>query len=199
MTKKKIEKIEVGESLEEIKPQRFRNFTLILYQDTSSYNFEETLRIIKSQRKWAYIKHFPENDEKKEHYHVILSFDNQTSVSALSKKTGVPEQHIKGIKNMRAMCRYLIHKDDEEKYQYSLEQVMVSSLFTKEYRKQFDDIETEDQIIDNIYNFILKLKQKFGYCELQRLLIQYVNSHCYERVYKRYRFEFTEYLKMCCN
>lgn len=195
MKKKKEEKINVGESLEEIKPQRFRNFTLILYQDTKSYNFEETLRIIKSQRKWAYIKHFPENEETKEHYHVILSFDNQSSISALSKKTGVPEQHIKGIKNFRSMCRYLIHKDDEEKYQYSLDQVKVSPLLSKEFKKQFDDIETEDEIIDKIYNFIEGLKGKFGYAQTQRLVVQYVNMHCYERIYKRYRFEFTEFLK----
>lgn len=193
--KKDNEIIVVGESLEEIKPQRFRNFTLILYQDTTSYNFEETLRIIKSQKKWAYIKHMPEADEKKEHYHVILSFDNQSSISALSKKTGVPVQHIKGIKNFRSMCRYLIHKDDEEKYQYSLDQVKVSPLFSKEYKKQFDDIETEDEIIDKIYNFIDGLKGKFGYAQTQRLLVQYINSHCYERIYKRYRFEFTEFLK----
>lgn len=194
--KKEEEKIEVGESLEEIKPQRFRNFTLILYQDTTSYNFEETLRIIKSQKKWAYIKHMPEAEETKEHYHVILSFDNQSSITALSKKTGVPVQHIKGIKNFRSMCRYLIHKDDEEKYQYSLEQVKVSNLFAKEYKKQFDDIETEDEIIEKIYNFIRGLRNKFDYVEAQRLLVQYVNSHCYERIYKRYRFEYTEYLKM---
>ena len=204
-TEKNVEKdnqkeiIEVGETLEELKPKRFRHFTLILYQDTTSYNFEETLRIIKSQKKWAYIKHMPEQKEKKEHFHVILSFDNATTDTALSKKTGVPVQHISGIKNLRSMCRYLIHKDDEEKYQYSLDQVKVSPLFTKEYKKCFDDIETEDEIIDKIYNFIEGLKYKFGYAQTQRLLIQYVNSHCYETIYKRYRFEFTEYLKMCCN
>lgn len=194
----KVKKIEIGESLEEQKPVRYRNYIVLLYQDTNSYKFDEVLRIIKSQKKWAYIKHFPESDEKKEHYHCILSFENQKTKSALAKQLGIPEMFVKPVKNMRSMCRYLIHKDDEEKYQYSLEQVKVSILFEREFKKQFDDIETEDQIIDKIYQFILGLANKFQYPEMQRLLIQYVNSHCYDRIYKRYRFEFTEYLKMYC-
>lgn len=198
MKKEKVKKIEIGESLEEQRPVRYRNYIVLLYQDTNSYKFDEVLRIIKSQKKWAYIKHFPESDEKKEHYHCILSFDNQKTQSALAKQLGIPEMFVKPVKNMRSMCRYLIHKDDEEKYQYSLEQVKVSNLFEREFKKQFDDIETEDQIIDKIYQFILSLANKFQYPEMQRLLIQYVNSHCYERIYKRYRFEFTEYLKMYC-
>lgn len=198
MKKEKVKKVEVGESLEEQRPLRYRNYIILLYQDTTSYKFDEVLRIVKSQKKWAYIKHFPESDEKKEHYHCILSFDNQKTPSALAKQLGVPEMFVKPIKNMRSMCRYLIHKDDEEKYQYSLDQVKVSPLFTKEYKKQFDDIETEDVIIDKIYQFILGLANKFAYPEMQRLLVQYVNSHCYETIYKRYRFEFTEYLKMYC-
>lgn len=198
MSKKVIKKAEVGESVEEQKPKKYRHFIVLLYEDTTSYNFKETLRIIKSQKKWAYIKHMPESNEKKEHYHVILSFENAKSKKTLSNQINVPENFIDEVKSFRTICRYLIHKDDEDKFQYSLDQVIVSNAFEREFKKQFDDIETEDIIIDNIYKFIASISKEYMFNESQRLLVQYVNQHVYDRIYRRYRFEFIDYLKSCC-
>lgn len=188
----------IGELIEEQNPKKFRNWLILLYEDTTSYNFEDVIRIIKSQKKWAYIKHFPESNEKKEHFHVILSFENATKKDTLSRKLGIPSNYIDEIKSMRTICRYLIHKDDEEKYQYNLDQVKVSKLFEKEYKKQFDDILTDDEIIDKIYCFIDSISE-MTFSEGLRLLVQYVNSNCFERVYKRFRYEFNDYLKMSCH
>lgn len=182
------------ELIEEKQSKKFRHWMILLYDDSKSYDFTETMRIIKSQKKWAFIKHFPESNEKKAHYHVILSFENATKKETLSNKLGVPLNYIDSVRNFRSSCRYLVHKDDEDKFQYNLDQVKVSHLFEKEFKKQFDDLETEDEIIDNIYKFIDSLC-KFPYFEGMRLLVQYVNSHNYDRIYKRYRFEFLDYLK----
>lgn len=184
--------------IEEKSSKKYRHWLILLYEDTTSYDFKEVLRIIKSQKKWAYIKHFPESNEKKEHFHVILSFENATKKETLSKKLGVPMNFIDEIKSFRTICRYLVHKDDEEKYQYSLDQVKVSKLFEKEYNKQFDDILTEEEIINNIYCFIDNLKET-NINEKLRYLIIYINKNCYDRIYKRYRYEFVDYLKMTCN
>lgn len=184
--------------IEEKSSKKYRHWLILLYEDTTSYDFKEVLRIIKSQKKWAYIKHFPESNEKKEHFHVILSFENATKKETLSKKLGVPMNFIDEIKSFRTICRYLVHKDDEEKYQYSLDQVKVSKLFEKEYNKQFDDILTEEEIINNIYCFIDNLKET-NINEKLRYLIIYINKNCYDRIYKRYRYEFVDYLKMSCN
>ena len=197
-TNKNIKKLEVGEKCEEHKPLRFRNFIVLLYEDAENYDFKETLRICKSQKKWAYIKHFPESNEKKEHFHVILRFENNKTKEALAKELGIPDNYIDPVKNFRTICRYLIHKDDEDKYQYSLDQVQVSEAFEREYKKQFDDIESEDTIIDNIYKFIDSIVNDNPFTECLRLLVLYVNGHCYDTVYKRYRFEFQDYLKMTC-
>ena len=195
MAKKKVE---VGESLEEKQSKKFRHFIVLLYEDSTSYNFKDVLRICKSQKKWAYIKHFPESNEKKEHFHVILSFENATKKETLARKLGVQPNYIDEIKSFRTICRYLIHKDDDDKFQYSLDQVQVSPLFQKEYFKQFDDIETEEEIINKIYLFISNL-DNLNYSEALRVLIQYINLHIYDRIYKRYRFEFLDYLKSTCN
>lgn len=193
-----MENNEVGELIEDVIPTKYRHWIILLYEDTSSYDFKEVLRIIKSQRKWAYIKHIPENDEKKEHFHVILSFDNATKQDTLAKKLGVPINFIRPIKSFRTICRYLIHKDDEDKFQYSLEQVKLSKLFEKHFLKQFDDIENEEEILSNIYSFISNLNN-LSYIEALKSLIYYVNIHCYDRIYKRYRYEFLDCLKMSCN
>lgn len=189
---------EVGELLEEKSSKKYRHWLILLYEDTISYDFKEVLRIIKSQRKWAYIKHYPESNETKEHFHVILSFDNATKKETLSKKLGVPANFLDEIKSFRTICRYLIHKDDEDKYQYSLDQVKLSKLFEKDFLKQFDDIETEEEILSNIYGFISNL-DKMSYIEALKSLIYYVNIHCYDRIYKRYRYEFLDCLKISCN
>lgn len=183
-------------SLEEQLPKKYRHWIIVLYEDTTSYNFNEVLKLIKSHKYYAYIKHLPEAEEKKEHYHVILSFDNATKQETLSKKLGVPIYHIQPIKNLRSVCRYLIHLDDEDKTQYEIGSVVVSKNFERKFYKSFDDQENEEDIMNNIYKFIDNLKQaNNNYYENTRLLIMYVNAHCYDTLYKRYRPEFIEYLK----
>lgn len=192
-----MEKIENLTILEEKKSVKYRHWLILLYEDTTSYNFKEVLKIVKGQKNYAYIKHIPEANEKKAHYHVILSFENATKKDTLSKKLGVPSNYIDEIKNFRTICRYLVHKDDDDKFQYDLSQVFVSPCFERKFKKQFDDIESEDMIIDNIYNFINNL-HKIEYSEALRVLIQYINNHCYDTIYKRYRYEFLDYLKSTC-
>ena len=64
-------------SSEEIDEKRYRHFMILLYEDTESYNFNDVLFDLKgSFKNYAYIKHLPEDNEKKEHIHFILSQDN---------------------------------------------------------------------------------------------------------------------------
>lgn len=184
------------EELEEKQSKKFRHWTILLYEDSKSYIFKDVLRIIKSNKKYAYIKHFPESNEKKEHFHVLISLENATKKSTLAKKLGIGENYIDEVKNLRSMCRYLIHKDDDDKYQYPLDNVIVSPLFERQFKKSFDDIEDEPTIITNIYNFIDSIKESsLNYFLQQKSLIQYVNLNCYDTIYKRYRTEFIDYLK----
>lgn len=194
---KRLNEIDKDLLLEEKSSKKFRHWIVLLYQDSNSYNFDEVLRICKSQKKWAFIKHFPETNEKKEHFHVILSFENATKKETLAKKLGITQNYIDEIKSFRTICRYLTHIDDEDKFQYNLNQVKISKLFEKEYKKQFDDIESEEEIINNIYSFISKVVN-LPYNEAIISLIQYVNINCYDRIYKRYRYEFNEFLKSSC-
>ena len=104
--------------------KRSRLFTLVLYPDSTSYDFEEVMRNIKSYKKWAYAMHDKDIKEdsqeiKKIHYHIVIKTDNATTISALSKKLGITDNYIEKVRNERSMIRYLIHLDDSDKYHYN--------------------------------------------------------------------------------
>lgn len=175
----------------EIIDKRYRNFMLILYPDDSDFN--DKIAIIKSYKNYAYIKHEPEGDDKKEHYHVILSLDNATTINSLGKKTLVPTRLIEPIFSLRAMCRYMIHLDNEDKKTYDIKNVVLSRNFERKFLKQFDDIKTEQEIIMDIYTFIDNLAEVSYQNKLKQLII-YINLNCYDTIYKRYRSEFLSYM-----
>lgn len=180
---------------EEIDEKRYRNFMFLLYEDTTSYKFEDVLFDLKgSFKNYAYIKHLPENNEKKEHYHFILSLDNARTISSLSNRLGVPSQFIEPIRSLRASCRYLTHQDNDEKTRYYLSDVKVSPSFSRKFYGAFDDLKTEEDVIDDIYNYIDVISvDTFHTCVKQ--LVMFVNKNAYDTIYKRYRVEFIDYLK----
>lgn len=182
---------------EEIDEKRYRNFIILLYEDSTSYNFEEVLFDLKgSFKNYAYIKHKPETSEKKEHYHFILSLDNARTISSLAKRVGVASNYFQPIKSLRASCRYLTHIDTEEKNKYNLSDVVVSNSFMRKFYGAYDDLKTEGDVIDDIYNYVEYITSTTGNVqEAIKELIMFVNKNNYDTIYKRYRVEFLEYLK----
>lgn len=179
-------------SSEEVEEKRYRNFMILLYPEWD--NFKQILGDLKgSFKNYAYIKHFPEEEEKKEHFHFILSLDNPRSIKSLSKRIEVPENLVRNCKSLRGSCRYLIHIDDEDKYQYNLDQVVVSRSFKSTYFKSFDDLLSDEEILDNIYTFIDSYKE-LSSIELEINLTKYVCSNGFERVFKRYYSSICKYI-----
>lgn len=181
---------------EEIDEKRYRNFMILLYEDTASYVFNDVLFDLKgSFKNYAYIKHLPEENEKKEHYHFILALDNPRTITSLSKRVGVPENFIQPVKSLRASCRYLTHQDNDDKTKYYLTDVKVSNSFSRKFFASFDDLQTEEDVIDDIYNYIDVISDINKFSECIKMLIKFVNQNAYDTIYKRYRVEFTEYLR----
>ena len=180
---------------EEIEAKKYRHFMLILYKDSTSYNFDDVLFDLKgSFKNYAYIFHKPEKDEKKEHYHFILSLDNPRTISGISKRVGVQDNYIQPIKSLRASCRYLVHIDYDSKIQYDLTDVVVSHSFQRKFFGAFDDLKSEQDQIDDIYCFIDSLNG-MTMKEAMKTLVIFVNSQNYDTIYRRYRPEFIDYLK----
>lgn len=181
--------------IEEEIPKRYRCFTLVVYEQSDYYNFQELMFVLKGFKYWAYIKHMPEEEEKKEHYHILIKLDNATTIEAISKRTGVPTHKIQYVRNIRAMCRYMIHFDETDKIHYSFEDLHISKLWERKFKKNFEDLKSEEEIIQDIYFWINNCHFD-SYNEKVMNLIMFVNFNCYDSVYKRYRFEFLDYLKM---
>ncbi len=183
--------IENNTSSEEIEEKRYRNFMLLLYPEDDY--FKDVLQDIKSSFKnYAYIKHMPEEDEKKEHVHLILSLDNPRSELSLSKRLEVPKRLVRRIKSLRGSCRYLVHKDNEDKFQYNLDQVIVSNSFKSKYFKSFDDLLSDEEILDNIYTFIDSYPD-LDSIHLEMELTKYVCSNGFDSVFRRYYNTITKY------
>lgn len=98
-------------------------FAFILYKDSESYDYSSVIEYITSNyENYAYIEHKPEKDETKEHTHVIVHFDNKRYRNSISKELNVPLNYIIKV-NLKPYLRYLIHYDDEDKIQYTYDEV----------------------------------------------------------------------------
>lgn len=176
------------------KNDRFRSFMILLYKDTSSYNFDDVMFEIRGFKQFAYIHHFPEDDEKKEHYHLYIHLDSACTISSVSKRLCVPTRFIQNVRSERACLRYLSHIDYPEKKQYGVDEIVCSKNLERKIIKAHCDVEDETTIIDNIYKFISELKDMYDYHNGVMQLIKFVNLNCYDSIYKRYRLEFKEYM-----
>lgn len=174
---------------------RYRNFLVIFYDESIHYKFNDVIFNLHGFKYWAYIKHEPDDEDKQIHYHAFIRLDNPKSIEAMSKALGgVPVHKIQNVKNIRSSCRYLTHIDYPEKIQYSLDEVKISGLFKRKYLKHFEDIKSEEEIIEDMYNWI-DTWHFDTYQEKLKMFVQFVNMQCYDTIYKRYRFEFQDYLK----
>ncbi len=179
-------------SSEEIVDKRYRNFMLLLYPEWRDY--ENILQDIKGNfKRYAYIKHIPEESEKKEHVHLILSLDNPRTIESLSKRVGIPKNLIQSIKGLRGSCRYLVHMDNEEKFQYNLDQVIVSNAFKDTFFKSFDDLFSEEEMLDNIFSFIEDNKH-LDRIILEVELVKFVNANGFATIFKRYYNSICKYI-----
>lgn len=179
-------------SSEEISEKRYRNFMILLYPEWGSY--ADVLQDIKgSFKNYAYIKHMPEELEKKEHVHLLLSLDNPRSIESLSKRLQIDKRFIQSVKSLRASCRYLIHMDNEEKFQYALDQVIISKSFHNTFFKSFDDLLSDDEVLESIFAF-LDSHKGLNAIILEVELTKYVCSNGFERVFKRYYNTITKYI-----
>lgn len=194
---KKVKNID--EDIEEVSPFNARHWTLVLYPDSSSYDCDTILKNIRIfYNDYCYILHNAESNEKKDHYHANIHLKDARTREQVMKKLSLPDSvrnRVEPILSVRQMDRYLLHVDDPNKIQYSIDDVCVSPHYRNKYYKQFEDQQSEEDIILEIYNFIDKLPHVSS-AEDYRLLIIFVNSNCYDTIYKRYRVEFGEYLKL---
>ena len=112
--------------------ERARNFWFVFYPESAPQNWRE---IIESWHCEAYVSPLHnrdlngDNTFKKEHLHVVVSFGGKKSLSQIQKMSddlsGVKLQSkINIVKDKRVAIRYLIHRDNPEKAQYEIGEIL---------------------------------------------------------------------------
>lgn len=192
--KKEITEDNLGSKEAIIEDNTYRNWMLLLYDESKHYILSDVLFNLSNVKFYAYIKHQPESDELLPHYHVYLELSSATTQSRLAKRLGIPENYIKRVKSRRGACRYLTHIDYPDKIQYDVKDVKVSRAFQRKFLLNFEDIKTEEEILQEIYHWI-DCSQFADFFEKLKYFTMYINSECYDTIFKRYRFEIMEYLK----
>lgn len=102
-----------------------RKFMILLYPDSESYVCDEVLsKIIEYAEEWSYILHDKDIDSeentKRAHYHVCVKWKNPRTRGTIANQIGIEKNYIERLKNWRVGNRYLLHMDDQDKYQYGL-------------------------------------------------------------------------------
>lgn len=148
---------------EEITKYRSRTHALLLYPDDLSH--QNAIEKITQSYDYALVLHnrdvVPESGElKKAHYHVIIRFSNQQWNSKLCKDLGITMNYCREVKNFDNALMYLMHYNDSDKAQYSIDEIKgnlksrlkerISSINKSEGEKVvelFDYIDSNDKFI----------------------------------------------------
>lgn len=152
---------------------KYRNRThlLMLYPEDKTHM--EALEKIKKSFDYACILHDRDIDEngnlKKLHYHVVLRCSNQQWNTALAKELGITENYFEEPRSFDNALLYLIHYNDSDKYQYSIDEVQGN--LVKRLREKINSNEkTEGEKVSELIEFIesherrISIKEFAKYC-----------------------------------
>lgn len=137
---------------------RSRNFCLLLYPE-EDISHKKALDYIKLNYDYALITHTNDKTEegslKKAHTHVVISLPNGKWNTALASDIGIEYNYIQRCRSLNNALEYLIHYNDDSKYQYSINDVqgsLKSKLIRILQNDKKDENEKAFQLIDYIYN-----------------------------------------------
>lgn len=164
--------VEAVEKEEKDKTRRFC-YEVVIYEDDPLFKEQYEALTVVNDAIW--IKHdkdvfnedvlnddgtikYNAGDLKKAHYHFILKFKNGCTISALAKRVKVSTSQIQIIRRgLNSALRYLIHYAQDEKYQYSIEEVHSNSNnLMARFEQQIIDDTPEVQRVQQIQEMIEK-------------------------------------------
>lgn len=175
--------------------KRSREWVFILYPESAPKDWENQLKDLHITFVISPIHDKDKNPDgtlKKEHYHILLSFNSVKSYSQIKEITDKLNQPIPQIcHNKSAQIRYFIHLDDPEKYQYSRSDIKTYGRIDLDTYFKFS-VDDELRIVDEILD----------YCAVARIteffeLVDYVrkNNRDWFRYINKNSWLIKEYLK----
>lgn len=104
---------------------RSRTHMLLLYPDNEQH--AEAVKKITQTYDHAIILHDRDKTDdgqtKKAHYHCVIRFKNTKWASAICKDLGIALNYIEDCRSFENALQYLIHYNDQDKAQYSVDDV----------------------------------------------------------------------------
>lgn len=104
-----------------------RNWAMVLYPESAPENWRQILAETGLQCAISPLHDKdinPDGTPKKAHYHVIMCYSGPTALSVVKKLTdSLNQPNPQALEQVRGYYRYLTHKDNPEKYQYSAAEV----------------------------------------------------------------------------
>lgn len=147
-----------------------RNVELILYDIEHVYRCLSICK--KNNYDYSYIYHdkdikINDNGEidgfKKGHYHFQVYNEHQKELDTWGEIFGIKSVYIQKILNKKSAIRYLIHADNNDKFQYDVTSIVSNFEIIKYFDKLISDENCE---IDLIFTYIEYHKRKIGVKEI---------------------------------
>lgn len=143
-----------------------RNVEFILYDIDEVYNGIKVCE--KNNFEYAFIFHDKDikddlSDFKKEHYHFQVYYSNQKQLEKWGELFNVPLTRVQKISNKQSAIRYLIHADNNDKYQYDISNINTNMEIIKYFDKL---ISNESNEIDLLISYIDYHKRHIAVKEL---------------------------------
>lgn len=143
-------------------------YQFLLYPDNDSHM--KALDTIKSCYEYAYILHdkdvSDEGEVKKVHIHCIVKLPKPKTLHSLCNDVGLEDRFCQKVNNEKYALRYLIHKDNKDKYQYSENDILsnMNYLVIEKYINNDIPIEEKALIIIDIMEHATNFKDLVIMC-----------------------------------
>lgn len=142
-----------------------RKFMVLLYPDSENYDFAEVMdSLLGYAEEWSYMLHdkdvesVTENgvetqQKMKPHYHVCIRFKNPRIRAVIANNIGIPKNYIERAKSWKLANEYLIHQNDQDKYQYHFLDVCANFNYAELIGKKKTEVEKVNEIFEYINDF----------------------------------------------
>mgnify|MGYP002617433180 CR=1 FL=1 len=150
-------------------PNKSKYFCCILYPECETYDVDKIIKSLSEEHLTFAVSPLHDRDVdddctlKKPHYHLLLAYSSATTLNNIRgwfKVCGMPESELHSVRVCASAVgyfRYLIHKDNPEKFQYNEYDIRIFNdsdelfkKFSKTASDKIDDLVRIFHIVDEI-------------------------------------------------
>lgn len=172
--------------------ERSLNWCLVLYPSEDPKHQSALDYILNNYQEYAFINHdkdlLEDGTTKKLHTHVVIKFKNYRWKNAIAEELGIPCNYLEKCRNLELALKYLIHFNNEEKYQYSINEVY-GPLKIKLNNYMLNTDKTENEKVLELLDYI-ENNDKYIY------LSTFIRYCCNSGLYDIYRRSATSFVKL---